>query len=57
MENGKPGTLSESEPNANTTHTFLVDHSLYFYAPNKAAPVFFAVAYAVSGLVHLWQCL
>ncbi|KAL4813286.1 hypothetical protein BDW67DRAFT_178014 [Aspergillus spinulosporus] len=30
--------------------------SLYVYAPNKGAPVFFAIAYAVSAATHIWQC-
>ena len=30
---------------------------LYFYAPNKGAPIFFAAAFAISGLIHLWQCM
>ncbi|KAK4204766.1 hypothetical protein QBC40DRAFT_272351 [Triangularia verruculosa] len=30
--------------------------SLYVYAPNKAAPVFFAIAYALSAIFHVWQC-
>ncbi|KAI3395251.1 hypothetical protein diail_1604 [Diaporthe ilicicola] len=30
--------------------------SLYVYAPNKAAPIFFTIAYAISAIVHLWQC-
>ncbi|KAF2470018.1 uncharacterized protein BDR25DRAFT_334542 [Lindgomyces ingoldianus] len=33
-----------------------VDGSVYIYAPNKIAPVFFVVAFATSGLFHLWQC-
>ncbi|EAA30548.2 RTA1 domain-containing protein [Neurospora crassa OR74A] len=33
-----------------------VDGSIYFYAPNKGAPVFFAVAFAVSGICHIYQC-
>ncbi|KAK0369931.1 RTA1 domain-containing protein, partial [Colletotrichum limetticola] len=32
-----------------------VDGSYYFYAPNKAAPIFFAVAFAASGTLHFWQ--
>ena len=31
--------------------------SVYFYAPNKGAAIFFTVAFASSGLFHLWQCL
>ncbi len=34
-----------------------VDGSIYIYAPNKAAPIFFAVGFAISGLFHAWQCL
>ncbi|TPX09583.1 uncharacterized protein E0L32_009184 [Thyridium curvatum] len=34
-----------------------VEGSIWFYAPNKGAPVFFAVAFAASGLLHLWQSL
>ncbi|KAL5041296.1 hypothetical protein BDW71DRAFT_213196 [Aspergillus fruticulosus] len=30
--------------------------SLYVYAPNKGAPIFFTIAYAVSAGVHIWQC-
>ncbi|KAL4745324.1 hypothetical protein BDW72DRAFT_198755 [Aspergillus terricola var. indicus] len=30
--------------------------SLYVYAPNKGAPIFFAIAYAVSAAAHIWQC-
>ncbi|KAF3893149.1 RTA1 domain-containing protein [Trichophyton interdigitale] len=31
--------------------------SLFVYAPNKVAPVIFAVAYALSAAGHIWQCL
>lgn len=34
-----------------------VDGSIYFYAPNKGAPVFFAAAFAVSGAYHAYQCV
>ncbi|KAI9764825.1 MAG: hypothetical protein M1839_005702 [Geoglossum umbratile] len=30
--------------------------SLWYYAPNKGAPIAFAVFFAVSGCVHIWQC-
>ncbi|KAL3469709.1 hypothetical protein BJX99DRAFT_264954 [Aspergillus californicus] len=30
--------------------------SLYVYAPNKGAPIFFALAYALSAALHIWQC-
>ncbi|KAI8951499.1 putative RTA1 domain protein [Xylaria longipes] len=33
-----------------------VPHSLYVYAPNKGAPIFFAIAYAISAIGHIWQC-
>jgi hypothetical protein len=31
-------------------------YSLYVYAPNKAAPIFFAIAYGISAIFHIWQC-
>ncbi|KUJ09633.1 uncharacterized protein LY89DRAFT_710985 [Mollisia scopiformis] len=31
-------------------------YSLYVYAPNKGAPIFFAIAYAISAIFHIWQC-
>ncbi|KAM7197170.1 hypothetical protein V8F20_006719 [Naviculisporaceae sp. PSN 640] len=34
-----------------------VEGSIYFYAPNKGAPVFFAVAFAASGIYHAYQCV
>ncbi|KAF7561271.1 hypothetical protein G7046_g2874 [Stylonectria norvegica] len=30
--------------------------SLYIYAPNKVAPVFFTIAFGVSAVGHIWQC-
>ncbi|KAL2833875.1 hypothetical protein BDW59DRAFT_179506 [Aspergillus cavernicola] len=30
--------------------------SLFVYAPNKGAPIFFTLAYAVSAVCHIWQC-
>lgn len=36
---------------------FLVDGSLWFYAPNKGAPVVFAVLFLVSGITHGYQCM
>ncbi|KAM5439738.1 hypothetical protein MferCBS31731_004148 [Microsporum ferrugineum] len=30
--------------------------SLFVYAPNKAAPIFFTAAYALSAVGHIWQC-
>lgn len=35
----------------------IVDGSIWFYAPNKVAPVVFAVAFAASGAYHTWQCM
>ncbi|KAK8015896.1 hypothetical protein PG991_008784 [Apiospora marii] len=34
-----------------------VDGSPWFYAPNKGAPIFFAVAFFASGCCHLWQTI
>ncbi|KAK3384802.1 RTA1 like protein-domain-containing protein [Podospora didyma] len=34
-----------------------VPGSIYFYAPDKGAPVFFAVAFTVSGVYHIYQCI
>ncbi|KAM7192990.1 putative RTA1 domain protein [Rhypophila sp. PSN 637] len=34
-----------------------VPGSLFVYAPNKAAPVFFAVAFGASAVGHIWQCV
>ncbi|KAL2072120.1 hypothetical protein VTL71DRAFT_11463 [Oculimacula yallundae] len=34
-----------------------VDGSLWFYAPNKGAPVVFAFLFLVSGVWHAWQCV
>ncbi|KAJ5103499.1 RTA-like protein [Penicillium argentinense] len=31
--------------------------SLWFYAPNKGAPIAFAVLFALSGGIHFYQCL
>ncbi|KAF9887528.1 hypothetical protein FE257_010106 [Aspergillus nanangensis] len=33
-----------------------VSGSLYIYAPNKGAPVFFTAAFAISAVFHIWQC-
>ncbi|PKS12318.1 hypothetical protein jhhlp_001618 [Lomentospora prolificans] len=32
-----------------------VPGSYYFYAPNKGAPIFFAIAFALTGAFHLYQ--
>jgi len=34
-----------------------VNGSLWFYAPNKVAPVVFAVLFAVSASCHIYQCI
>ncbi|KAL2256340.1 hypothetical protein VTK26DRAFT_1819 [Humicola hyalothermophila] len=34
-----------------------VPGSVYFYAPNKGAPVFFAIAFASTGAFHIYQCI
>ncbi|KAG8531252.1 uncharacterized protein KY384_004610 [Bacidia gigantensis] len=34
-----------------------VDNSIWFYAPNKVAPVFFTIFFAISFAIHLWQCI
>ncbi|KAI0197166.1 putative RTA1 domain protein [Xylaria flabelliformis] len=33
-----------------------VPGSLYVYAPNKGAPIFFIIAYGISAVGHIWQC-
>ncbi|KAI5460591.1 hypothetical protein BGZ63DRAFT_414777 [Mariannaea sp. PMI_226] len=33
-----------------------VDGSFWFYGPNKGAAIFFFIAYAVSTIIHFWQC-
>jgi hypothetical protein len=35
----------------------VVDGSLWFYAPNKEAPVVFALLFLVSGILHGYQCM
>ncbi|KJR80047.1 RTA1 domain protein [Sporothrix schenckii 1099-18] len=34
-----------------------VDGSIFIYAPNKGAPVFFAVGFLASLVFHIWQCI
>lgn len=34
-----------------------VPGSVYFYAPNKGAAIFFAIAFAFSGFYHIYQCI
>ncbi|KAK8117826.1 RTA1 like protein-domain-containing protein [Apiospora kogelbergensis] len=34
-----------------------VDGSVWFFAPNKGAPIFFAIAFFASGCCHLWQTI
>ncbi|KAL8359026.1 hypothetical protein RB598_007738 [Gaeumannomyces tritici] len=31
-------------------------YSVYIYAPNHGAPIFFAIAFALSAIFHIWQC-
>ncbi|KAK0616924.1 RTA1 like protein-domain-containing protein [Immersiella caudata] len=33
-----------------------VPGSLFIYAPNQGAPIFFAIAFATSAIFHFWQC-
>jgi len=33
-----------------------VQGSYWYYAPNKGAPIAFAIFFLISGLVHVWQC-
>ena len=35
--------------------TWIVDGSYFFYAPNKGAAIFFAIAFLTSGCTHAWQ--
>jgi hypothetical protein len=32
-----------------------VDGSIYYYAPNKVAPVIFTVLFFSSGMIHFYQ--
>jgi hypothetical protein len=32
-----------------------VPNSYFFYAPNKGTPIAFAILFAISGLLHIWQ--
>ena len=34
-----------------------VPGSIWFYAPNKGAPVAWAFFFAVSCAIHIWQCM
>lgn len=58
MENGKRGMCIIDMPTTGVRiDPFdLVEDSLYFYAPNKVAPVIFAVLIAVSTITHGYQC-
>ena len=38
-------------------HGEYAEDSIWYYAPNKGAPVFFAVAFAASGAWHAWQAV
>ncbi|KAH6838475.1 hypothetical protein B0I37DRAFT_449552 [Chaetomium sp. MPI-CAGE-AT-0009] len=31
-------------------------YSLYVYAPNRGAPIFFTIAFVISAVFHIWQC-
>ncbi|KAK0505800.1 hypothetical protein EDD18DRAFT_1120734 [Armillaria luteobubalina] len=33
-----------------------VDGSYWYYAPNKGAPIAFAVLFGISGIIHAYQC-
>jgi hypothetical protein len=33
----------------------LVPGSVYYYAPDKVAPIVFAVLFAISGVIHFMQ--
>ncbi|GES66690.1 RTA1 domain protein [Aspergillus terreus] len=35
----------------------IVPGNLYIYIPNKGAPIFFTIAFAISAAGHIWQCL
>ena len=60
MENGQYGKRNRSRfrvaPKADT-NDFQVPGSIWFYAPNKGAPVFFAFMFAISMLIHGYQCM
>lgn len=34
-----------------------VEGSIWFYAPNKGAAIFFSIAFFVTGAVHFWQAV
>lgn len=38
-------------------YTFIVEGSYWFYAPNKGAPIAFAIFFGVSMLWHIYQCM
>lgn len=35
----------------------IVPGSIWFYAPNKGAPVAWTFFFAASCVVHIWQCM
>ncbi|KAJ5792780.1 uncharacterized protein N7503_008758 [Penicillium pulvis] len=39
------------------TYTWAEDGSLWFYAPNKGAPIAFAILFALSGAIHFYQTM
>lgn len=59
-ENGQPSTEHVSGCDYITGKKYadrsIVLGSLYVYAPNKGAPIFFTIAYAISAVFHIWQC-
>jgi succinate dehydrogenase hydrophobic anchor subunit len=57
MEDGKYGKFKSFYVVENLANEYTVEGSLWFYAPNKAAPVVWAFLFLVSGLWHAWQCM
>ena len=41
----------------NSLTPLIVPGSIWFYAPNKGAPIAWALFFSVSCAVHTWQCL
>jgi hypothetical protein len=60
METGEYGKIARHQ-NIEEKQTQLtpaaVPGSVFFFAPNKGAPVFFAVSFALSGAFHVYQCM
>jgi hypothetical protein len=57
MEDGKYGMDEIRLKQSQLITGYLVDGSLWFYAPNKGAPVVFAVLFAISFGCHSYQCV